>query len=80
MLFGAYVSVTEKIKFYGGAVKKNSKKKHALSIFWLILGETRWVAIFRHFRQKRQKVLVFRSLNRFLIQIFFIGPEILCSL
>ena len=30
--------------------------------------------------QKSQKSLFFRSPTRFLIQIFFIGPEILCSL
>ena len=54
-----------------------------ISIFWLILGETRWVAIFRQKspkNRKMQKNSVFRSPTRFLIQTFFIGLEILCSL
>ena len=39
----------------------------------LMFGEIRWVAIFH---QKRQKSFVLRTQTRFLIQIFFIGPEI----
>ena len=46
-----------------------------ISIFWLIFSETRSLAIFRIFRQKRQKALVFRSLNRFLIQIFLLDRK-----
>ena len=44
------------------------------------LADVRWNTLGGDFSPKRQKSFVLRTQTRFLIQIFFIGPEIHCSL